>query len=191
MPPVGGAAQPLTGFDGTNYSRKRSYNEGFQGDQEQGDYNRSFKTPRRGRGGGRMGNGRDAYPAAPQQTPQYASPPGGFPGMPAGFPPFNQNDPMAAMLALQTMGFPQIPGLPLPVPPQAAGQGQQQQPGELPAKSSQRCPLYETQGICYLGAACPYQHGQDSLVVPPKDDGKDPTFSRFLHFPFPSMNDRC
>lgn len=178
VPPVGAPSQPMGGFDGANYSRKRSYNEGFQGDQEQGGdphyNNRAFKTPRRGRGNGRMGNGgRDGYQPAPP-TSQFPAPPGGFPGMPAGFPPFDQNDPMTAMLALQTMGFPQMPGLPLPVPP-AGGNPGQQRSGELPAKSSQRCPLYETQGICYLGATCPYQHGQDSVVVPSKDDGEDPT----------------
>jgi hypothetical protein len=68
-----------------------------------------------------------------------------------GFPPFDQNDPMAAMMAMQSMGFPQMPGMP-PMP----GMSGAPQPGE---QINQRCPFYDTQGICYLGAACPYQHG--------------------------------
>lgn len=68
--------------------------------------NRAFKTPRRGRGGGRgdwMGrDGRygQAFPPNPS---------GGFPMVP-GFPQFDQNDPMAAMMAMPGMGFPQMSG---------------------------------------------------------------------------------
>ena len=56
-----------------------------------------------------------------------------------------------------------MPGLPQMA--LAAGQGQ---PGQ-PVKSDQPCPFYETNGICYMGAACPYKHGQDPVVV--KGDG--------------------
>lgn len=94
--------------------------------------------------------------------------------MPQGFPGFDQNDPMAAMLALQSMGFPQMPGLALPIP----GVAGQPQAGDQAAKSDQPCPFYETNGICYMGAACPYKHGQDPVVVPPKDDGKWRCFCR-------------
>lgn len=80
--------------------------------------------------------------------------PGGFPMMPGFQPPFDQNDPMAAMMAMQGMGYPQMPGMP-PMP----GMPGPGQPGSEQFKD-QRCPFYETQGICYLGAACPYQHGE-------------------------------
>lgn len=148
--------------DGANYSRKRSYNEGFQDQEQQEDvpYNRTFKAPRRGRGGGRGDwMGRDNR-QAPGQFPQASA--GGFPVMPPAFPGFDQNDPMAAMMALQSMGFPQMPGMaPMPMAPGAHGQQQPQVP-----KSSERCPFYETQGICYLGNTCPYQH--DTL----REDGE-------------------
>lgn len=148
--------------DGANFSRKRSYHEADQ-EQEDVPYNRTFKAPRRGCGGVRgdyMGrDGRQASGAA-GQFPQPSA--GGFPVMPPAFPGFDQNDPMAAMMALQNMGFPQMPGMP-PMPLAPGPPGQQQVP-----KSSERCPFYETQGICYLGATCPYQH--DS--IPSRDDGE-------------------
>lgn len=94
--------------------------------------------------------------------------------MPSAFPGFDQNDPMAAMMALQGMGFPQMPGMPpMPMPPRVSGQ--QPQPDQM-GKSSERCPFYETQGICYLGATCPYQHE----TVPTKEDEYDPKSSSIM-----------
>lgn len=139
-------------------ARKRTFNDGFQGEQEQdnGAYqNRAMKAPRRGgRGGGRgdFMNGRQVNQMYPgQQFGQQQ----GFPMMP-GFPQFDPNDPMAAMMSMQGMGFPQMPGMPgMP--------GVPGQPGSdsIP-KSNERCPFYDTQGICYLGNTCPYQHGEAS-----------------------------
>lgn len=149
-------------------SRKRTFHEGFQQDNQLGDSQRggrSFKAPRTRRGGvgrgDRMnGRGRDVAPL-PNQFQQGMP---GFPPMPPGFPGFDQNDPMAAMLALQGMGFPQMPGLPpMPVPGQ---------PGADQAKSNEPCPFYETNGICYMGAACPYKHGQGPVTVPSGNDGE-------------------
>ncbi|EAW14368.1 CCCH zinc finger and RRM domain protein [Aspergillus clavatus NRRL 1] len=154
---MGGVPQSHPGPDSSNFNRKRTFQEGFQMDQDREDVpqNRNFKTPRRGRGGGRgdwMGRDSRAAHGAPGQFP----PPGaGFPVMPPSFPGFDQNDPMAAMMALQSMGFPQMPGMP-PMPMAPGGPGQPQE--QMGPKSSERCPFYETQGICYLGAACPYQH---------------------------------
>lgn len=166
---MGGALPSHTGPDGSNFNRKRTYHEGFQTEQEREDvpHNRTFKTPRRGRGGGRgdwMGRDGRAPQGAPGQFPPAGA---GFPVMPPSFPGFDQNDPMAAMMALQSMGFPQMPGMPpMPMAAQgAAGQSQEQ----MMAKSSERCPFYETQGICYLGAACPYQHDTGPGA---KEDGK-------------------
>lgn len=155
---------PEGGYGNAQNSRKRTYNEGFQPDNDQTDSQRggrSFKSPRTRRGGrgDRMGGGRDgdnANPQFPQSMP-------GFPGMPPAFPGFDQNDPMATMMALQSMGFPQMPGMP-PMP--APGQP----PGDQ-AKSNEPCPFYETNGICYMGAACPYRHGENTVVVPSKDNG--------------------
>ncbi|KAE8363302.1 hypothetical protein BDV27DRAFT_8125 [Aspergillus caelatus] len=173
-PPMGNTPQSQT--DSSSYGRKRSYHEGFQADQEREEapHNRNFKTPRRGPGGGRGDwMGRDSR-AAPGQ---YAAPPaGGFPVMPPTFPSFDQNDPMAAMMALQSMGFPQMPGMPpMPMPAPGGGAGQPQDP--MAPKSSERCPFWDTQGICYLGAACPYQHDTPSL---PKEDEYDPKSSNIV-----------
>ncbi|KLJ11017.1 hypothetical protein EMPG_13696, partial [Blastomyces silverae] len=78
---------------------------------------------RGGRGDGRMvinnniSNGRPGpahlNPQQQQQQQQHQAR-GGFQQMPpvpppAGFPPFNPSDPIAAMMTLQAMGFPQIP----------------------------------------------------------------------------------
>ncbi|KAF7592986.1 hypothetical protein BBP40_012145 [Aspergillus hancockii] len=173
-PPMGNV--PHTQTDSSNHGRKRTYHEGFQAEQEREDvpHNRNFKTPRRGRGGGRGDwMGRDGRSAPGQFAPP---PPGGFPVMPAAFPAFDQNDPMAAMMALQGMGFPQMPGMPgMPMSGPGAGAGQTQDP--MAPKSSERCPFWDTQGICYLGAACPYQHDTPGI---PKEDEYDPKSSNIV-----------
>ncbi|PYH94212.1 hypothetical protein BO71DRAFT_399080 [Aspergillus ellipticus CBS 707.79] len=183
-PPKGPYGAPMGGMpqaqgDSPNFNRKRNYQEGFQADQEREDvpHNRAFKTARRGRGGGRgdwMGREGRAGPGGPGQ---FHPAQGGFPVMPPAFPGFDQNDPMAAMMALQSMGFPQMPGMPpMPMPPQGAGPGAQ--PDQMVPKSSERCPFYETQGICYLGATCPYQH--DAISGNPPDDEYDPKSSNLI-----------
>ena len=150
-------------MDNAGYNRKRTYQEGFQADQEARGayYNRPFKTPRRGRGGGRgdwmSTDGHNVGQLAPPSTSD-------LPVMPPAFPAFNQSDPMSAMMALQGMGFPQMPAMPpLPIPPATAIP-------EQAGKVLQRCPFYDTQGICYLGATCPYQHGPEPAAA--NDDGK-------------------
>lgn len=162
------AAPAQDAWGNAQNSRKRTFHEGFQQDNQQGDSQRggrSFKAPRTRRGGvgrgDRMnGRARDVAPL-PNQFQQGMP---GFPPMPPGFPGFDQNDPMAAMMALQSMGFPQMPGLPpMPVPGQ---------PGADQAKSDEPCPFYETNGICYMGAACPYKHGQGPVTVPSGKDGE-------------------
>jgi hypothetical protein len=109
--------------------------------------------------------GRDGRSAPGQFVPPPA---GGFPVMPTAFTAFDQNDPMAAMIALQSMGFPQMPGMPpMPIPAPGGSTGQPQD--QMAPKSSERCPFWDTQGICYLGAACPYQHDTPGI---PKEDGR-------------------
>ena len=161
--------------DGANFNRKRSYNDSEQDHEDQQSYNRAFKTPRRGRGGGRGDwMGREGRPA-PGAASGFPQPPAsGFPSMPSAFPGFDQNDPMAAMMALQGMGFPQMPGMPpMPMPPGVSGQ--QPQPDQM-GKSSELCPFYVKQGICYLGATCPYQHE----AIPTKEDEYDPKSSNIM-----------
>lgn len=97
---------------------------------------------------------------------QFPGQQGGFPPMMPGFPGFDQNDPMAAAMMMQGMGFPQMPGMPMP--------GMPGQPG-MEHLANQRCPFYDTQGICYLGAACPYKHGD----AEGKNDGETSSLCLF------------
>ena len=158
-------AQSPAGYGSSPFNRKRTFQEGFQADLTEGSFNnRMIKAPRLGRGGSRgdftmgMSNSRGAGGS----LHGLSSPsPNGLPVMPpTTFPPFNQNDPI--MMAMQGLGFPQMPAMPpLPIP--------DGQPGE---KITQRCPFYDMQGICYLGTACPYQHGEQAASG--NDAGKRP-----------------
>lgn len=160
-------------------SRKRSFHD--RGDvqmQDAADYYsntaRSYKQPRRGRGGrmddangSRGGGGGPAatggFPAAGvyQIPPTYGAP---TPGARQPFDPsaFDPNNPMEAMLRLQAMGVPLPPLPPLPPFPQPPGQQQQQ-----PQRRRQRCRDYDTKGYCARGNSCMFEHGTDSIFVPP------------------------
>lgn len=158
-----------------NGSRKRSYHD--RGDVQMQDaadyYNnqpRSYKQPRRGRGGRmddangfRGGSATGGYPAAGvyQIPPTYGAP---TPGAQQPFDPnsFDPNNPMEAMLRLQAMGLPLPPLPPFPQP----GQQQQQHPKQ-PPRRRQRCRDYDTKGYCARGSSCMFEHGTDSIFVPP------------------------
>ncbi|KAL5332656.1 hypothetical protein BJX70DRAFT_383540, partial [Aspergillus crustosus] len=175
--PLNGSYNPQApSFDGSN-SRKRTFDDGFSGDQGREDvsHHRNFKNPRRGRGGRGDWMGRDNHAQAAGGPGQFLNPSApNFQPMPPTFPGFDQNDPMAAMMAFQNMGFPQMPGMPpMPMPPGGGGPGQQAGP-----KSTEKCPFYETQGICYLGDACPYQH--DIVPGAAKNDEYDPKASNIV-----------
>ena len=182
------------GFNGAGQqSRKRSYNdrqeEGNGGDAHYNRGDRQMKHPRMGgaRGGrsdsfsGRGGRGgRPAHQAS--GLPGIPSPAAmGFPGLlppPPGMP-FDPNDPVAAMLAMQqAMGFPPLPGMPLP-PHAGSPTGFPPFPAQnLPASSAPpkqrinaRCRDYDTKGFCTRGNACPFEHGADLIVVPGQQEG--------------------
>jgi RNA-binding protein 26 len=94
-------------------------------------------------------------------------------------PPLDPNNPMAALLAMQAMGIP-FPGMP-PYPQAASPVGQAGSPiGGFPppAKRNQRCRDYDTKGFCARGNTCIYEHGTDSIFVPP--NAMDGTYSFFL-----------
>jgi RNA recognition motif-containing protein len=100
---------------------------------------------------------------------------------------FDPNDPVAAMMAMQAMGgFAQLPGMPpFPLPPSPAGvpvSGQQHSKGRFPPRHRLKppCKDYDTKGYCLLGDSCPYEHGTDHLVVPPKNDEYDPAKSNIM-----------
>ena len=84
---------------------------------------------------------------------------------------FDPNDPMAAMMAFQAMGFPPpMPGMP-PLPKAGSPPSQSPSGHGLPPRLKQRCKDYDTKGFCVLGSTCPYEHGNDHIVAPEKAEG--------------------
>jgi RNA-binding protein 26 len=133
---------------------------------------------RGGRGSGQDGfgsrGGRGGF-----QEPAYPLPHAGSPPMPSGFLgmpiapaglSFDPNDPMGAMMAMQAMGMPPLPGMaPLPhagSPNSHPQFGVQTPPTLVRPRKRERCCDYDTQGYCARGDSCPYEHGTDRLIVP-------------------------
>lgn len=162
-----------------NGSRKRSYNDRGDGDSQErgfmaGGDPRAYKQPRRGRGGfgNDFGSARGGHAAGRPPSMNFPQGPGaGFPVMPQmpspppGMPPLDPNNPMAAIMAMQAMGFP-VPAMP-GFPPASSS-------SPPPVVKKQRCRDYDTKGFCARGNACMFEHGNDSIYVPPgaKNDGK-------------------
>lgn len=117
------------------------------------------------------------------QSPTVAFP--GVTSTPPGFP-FDPNDPMAAVMAMQAMTAlglpPPLPLLPPGLPPfpqvtSPTGFGQQSNQsmsvdGKTAEKSRERCKDYDEKGFCALGSTCPYDHGADHIIVPEQGEGK-------------------
>ena len=157
-------------FQITPQSRKRSYNdanETRQGyDAHYGSGDRNLKQTRRGGSAG-LGNRGNFNSTQPPSFSAYApTGQGQLPGSQTNVG-FNPNDTMAAMMAMQAMGIP----LP-PVP------GTETQRSHGPPHSSgknrinARCRDYDMKGICLRGVACPFNHGNNSVVVPSHSEGK-------------------
>ncbi|CAG8952501.1 hypothetical protein HYFRA_00001248 [Hymenoscyphus fraxineus] len=192
MPPYG----PALGMGGPPYgppngSRKRSYNDRGDGDVHDrgmmpmgGPDSRMFKQPRRGGGMSTRGGydnfnarGGGGFPGArPPPMHLQGLPPNHMPGMPSpppGMPPFDPTatDPMAFMLAMQNMGWDPNLNAP-PISPGRVGP-------PPPAMQSRRprCRDYDQRGFCARGNTCTYEHGDNSIFVPPgkKSDEYDPT----------------
>jgi RNA-binding protein 26 len=182
--PYGGVGVPGAPLGPQNGSRKRTFNDRGDGDaqdrvyQPGGDpFGRVYKQPRRGGVFGRANyggyNGRGGFQGHPI-VGDHGIPPQGFmpsmPEPPPGMPPLDPNNPMAAVLAMQAMGFP-VPGLPM----QPAGRGHA-------GPKKKRCRDYDLKGFCARGNTCMYEHGQDSIYVPPRNpsDEYDPTNSTLM-----------
>jgi len=100
------------------------------------------------------------------------------PTPPAGFPQFDPNNPMAAVMAMQAL----MGGM---MPQQPSGFGQAQSPQgwrDAPPlkKRGERCRDYDNKGFCVRGSACPYEHGNDHLVIPAQSEGTEPLLSELL-----------
>lgn len=198
-PPTGPSAPlyPLLGVSGAptgpqNGSRKRSYNDRGDGDSQDRGYiggtdpnGRSYKQPRRGGNVGRgnydsFGNSRGGFQGRPQSMnvpglPPFQNEPG-MPSPPPGMPPIDPNNPVAAIMAMQAMGFP-IPGMPnFPGGSPQNGSPAQRQPRK------QRCRDYDSKGICSRGDTCIFEHGRNPIYVPPtgKGDEYDPSNSSLM-----------
>ena len=168
---------PIGSFLINTQSRKRSYNdanESSQGhDPHYGHGERSMKHNRRGGNTGHslranFNNGQ-THGFQPASTAQIQLP--GMPGQPPNMP-FNPSEMMAAMSAMQAMGMP-LPPIPTagspPVPHGGRGGGALRGGKN---RINARCRDYDTKGVCYRGAACPFTHGDGSVVAPPPSQGK-------------------
>ncbi|KEQ71197.1 hypothetical protein M436DRAFT_13914, partial [Aureobasidium namibiae CBS 147.97] len=146
-------------------SKKRDFNDSNAFDNHPQAYHqdRPIKMRRGGRGGQR-GGFMGQMSAAPQSMP-----------------PFDPNNPMAALMAMQQAlnlpGMPQMPGIsqmPFPQSPGAFNNNNNNNNAQTP-RSGQRCHDYDTKGFCALGASCPHDHGNDPVLVPQQQDEYDPT----------------
>ena len=157
-----------------NESRKRSYHDWDR--EEQADTNgriqtydggdRPVKQPRRGGRGYDQRGGRQSQP----QMQQYGMPQ--LPTPPPGMPQIDPNNPMAALLAMQqAMGL--FPGMPNGgSPPNAHA---------FAPRAAQRCRDYDTKGFCAAGASCPYEHGNDTYIIPGLNQEYDPNNATLLN----------
>ena len=171
--------------DGFQQSRKRSYNDlqGGRGghDAHYGKGDRQTKQMRRGH----MYNGRSsAFPVR-----MDFQPPGGLPGLPStpvqsvsqitqppagpGMP-FDLNDPVAVMLTMQALGFSGIPTMsqsPPAIPQSRDPNWQNSSSPPVKNRIKARCRDYDTKGFCARGNSCPFDHGENHIVVPAQQEG--------------------
>ena len=180
--PYGSTNQRNGGYNGAlQQSRKRSYNDGYEGrggfDAHYGRNDRQMKQMRRGDTGNGRGSsfpGRNDFQPTGLlpglQSPSTPSLPGMLQQLP-GMSPIDFNDPIAAMLSMQAMGFPGMPQL----PHSPTGLPQVMDPNwSMPNSSTKnkidaRCRDYDTKGFCARGNACPFDHGENHIVVPGQD----------------------
>ena len=157
-------------------SRKRSYND--LGDASappsqdpRNPYNRVFKQPRRGGGPGGRG-GRMDKPNGYRGPEFVAYPQGGYalPPLPLDMNAAQDFNPKEALEALyqmqQSMGLAGVPGPTAALHDRGARFGNQ-----TPKKKRGRCRDYDRNGFCARGISCPFEHGDNSIYVPPAQPG--------------------
>ncbi|CAJ0549038.1 Ff.00g026510.m01.CDS01 [Fusarium sp. VM40] len=157
-----------------NGSRKRGFYDLDEHDNQDGfdSFNRDGRAQKQARRGGRGGRGDDVRGGRPgglmHNLPQR-------PDMP--FDP----QVMEAFLQMGSMGMP-YPGI-SNFPQQSFGGGRNQ------ARKRGRCRDFDTKGFCSRGSTCPYDHGNESIFVPPGTEEYDPNdpFSMLANAPN-SMN---
>ena len=204
-PPLGPSGNSYGNLGGypqgpQNVSRKRSYNDREEGElpdreivfnDSNGRYNKQprtswapgtgqveggYRDPISARGRGGFTGGR----ASPMNLQHMPSP--GYPDMPSpplGMPPFDQNNPIAAMLAMQSMGIlpPNMPGH-----PQATSPLDMRPSGPPLQMRKRRCRDYDEKGFCARGNTCMFEHDEHSIWVPSaqNQDEYDPANSTLM-----------
>ncbi|PFH59897.1 hypothetical protein XA68_11723 [Ophiocordyceps unilateralis] len=139
-PATDSTAQSTTG------ARKRAFGDTADVAERHQPEHRSHKQPRRG---GRRGGLEESRGGA-------------FRSMPPSVPHFDASNPMEAMLQMQqAMG---VPFAALQGYPQLAS-GTRSQRNQSKVKG--RCRDFDTKGFCSRGSTCIYDHGNESIYVPP------------------------
>ncbi|KAF2231022.1 hypothetical protein EV356DRAFT_507793 [Viridothelium virens] len=170
----------------SDHSRKRGYIDRDAVDGRDPHYGRGvggergLKQMRRGNRAhhtsGRAARPQDINLGLHLQVPNVPA----MPTPPAGFPPLDPNNPLAAIMAMQALGMPPLPPN-MPQLPHAGSPTYFQQPSPVfsppgsqgspsnnmrrSSKVRQRCLDYDTRGYCAMGSQCPYEHGQDHIPV--------------------------
>ncbi|RYO93869.1 hypothetical protein DL764_007920 [Monosporascus ibericus] len=169
---------------GPGAPRKRAFNDRDDNDvdiilDDRDAYNpaQPYKQARRGGRdfaprGGRSDNGygmKDrrggptAYPAPPAATAGQFGQPLSYPSYPGtqNLPQIDHNNIMENIQRLQQLGIPIPPTTELPRPVYS---GSALPP---PRRRKGRCRDYDTKGYCSRGSRCLYEHGSESVYVPP------------------------
>jgi RNA-binding protein 26 len=122
---------------------------------------RAMKQPRR--------QSRRERRAGRQETFPPLGPPG---SLPPGMPAFDPNNPMEAMMQMQAMGL--LPPMPKMYQPLGGRGGRPRRRG--------RCRDFDTKGYCSRGSSCMFDHGNESVYVPPAGNmGNDGRCYPYLH----------
>ncbi|KAF5026719.1 hypothetical protein F66182_1187 [Fusarium sp. NRRL 66182] len=146
---------PLDDSTPPNGSRKRGFYDGDESEEQDGRESfsrggRAQKQPRRGGRGGRgddmRGGGRRMHNLPPRPD---------MPFDPKAIEAFLQMGPMG-------MAYPGMPNF----AQQGFGGGRNQ------PRRRGRCRDFDTKGFCSRGSTCPYDHGNESIFVPPGNDGE-------------------
>ena len=185
IPPFNAPVGPAASYNDFNMagaptgptSKKRGHDqtedvEFYLGGGAQSNNGRNFKQPRH--------SGNSAPGGQYASYGNYGQAPS-LPQMMQGMPAFDPNDPMSAMAMMQAMGM-QFPGMP-PLNGGQTGRGPQQR--RMP-----RCRDYDQKGFCARGNSCKFEHGTDSIYVPPgqgQNDEYDPA-NATLVLPPPPQN---
>ncbi|POR39333.1 Putative RNA-binding protein [Tolypocladium paradoxum] len=158
QPPAGLGSQSAQAVDAPaqGSSRKRAFDDqADSADAGERDnaygLQRSYKQPRRG---GRRGmDDNRGFPGMNMPAP--------LPAMPPAMPQFDPNNPMEAIMQMQAMGMP-FPAMSNYPQQGFGGRNQRNQP-----RRRGRCRDFDTKGYCFRGSTCLYDHGNESIYVPP------------------------